>query len=224
MTPDTLPRIDHIIIAAKDVRIAAKHFLDTYGLASELSPEPVQSSSERPTFSPASHAFVRTPRHLLLRNVQHSICAAIVAGGSSLGCMQCAMRHPRIMACAKPELLLTLSLRPQATKVASIRAAGARRTSSSRLARATWKSPPSSTPLRLRHATGESASPFRGPWRASVGHGVPRPSHRDAQNCRQKKQLTLWCQCGCDAPHPGRLCCVASVHMYEGDTERSSAG
>ena len=36
MTADTFPRIDHIIIAAKDVRVAAKHFLDTYGLASEV--------------------------------------------------------------------------------------------------------------------------------------------------------------------------------------------
>lgn len=29
---DTLPRIDHIIIGALDIRVAAKHFLDTYGL------------------------------------------------------------------------------------------------------------------------------------------------------------------------------------------------
>ena len=41
MTADTFPRIDHIIIAAKDVRVAAKHFLDTYGLNSAASPEPV---------------------------------------------------------------------------------------------------------------------------------------------------------------------------------------
>lgn len=39
MAADTFPRIDHIIIAAKDVRVAAKHFLDTYGLASKLSSE-----------------------------------------------------------------------------------------------------------------------------------------------------------------------------------------
>ena len=29
---DVLPRIDHIIIGALDIRIAAKHILDTYGL------------------------------------------------------------------------------------------------------------------------------------------------------------------------------------------------
>lgn len=29
---DTLPRIDHLIIGAKDIHVAAKHFLDVYGL------------------------------------------------------------------------------------------------------------------------------------------------------------------------------------------------
>ena len=43
MTADTFPRIDHIIIAAKDVRVAAKHFLDTYGLASEFPAQPARA-------------------------------------------------------------------------------------------------------------------------------------------------------------------------------------